>query len=394
MRVIVAIGTRPEAIKMAPVITALRQAQGFEVIVCASGQHRDMLKSGFDIFGIAPDIDLAAMTESGSLNELMSAIVSRFDQTLDDVQPDAVLVHGDTTTASACAMAAFHRRVRVCHVEAGLRTHDFGQPWPEELNRRIVDAIAEDLFAPTKTAKRNLLAENLGQKRIYVTGNTIVDALQSIVAKIKSDSSLRGGFERAFEFLDPGKRLVLVTTHRRENFGQPLRDILAALAKIAALPGIQIVLPVHLNPNVRAPVMSALSGISNIFLTGPADYGSFIWLLDRAALVITDSGGVQEEAPSLGKPVLVMREVTERPEGVEAGYLRLVGTSASAIFDNAKHYLNCAGEDLRGKPNPYGDGHAAQRITAILAGKPALPLNGDLNLSDPLQGSREVRQAS
>jgi UDP-N-acetylglucosamine 2-epimerase (non-hydrolysing) len=359
---------------MAPVIMALRAAPGIEAIVCSSGQHRDMLKSGLDIFGIAPDLDLEAMNEAGSLNALMGTVLQRFDATLAEVKPDIVLVHGDTTTSAACAMAAFHRRVRVGHVEAGLRTRDLTQPWPEEFNRRIADVAADDLFAPTEAAKQNLLAETLGPKRIHVTGNTIVDALQAIVAKIRADESLRGELARAFPPLDPAKRLVLVTTHRRENFGEPLRQILAALVEIAKCPDVEIILPMHLNPNVRGPVSEALSGIANIHLTEPAGYGGFMWLLDRAALVITDSGGVQEEAPSLGKPVLVMRDVTERPEGIAAGFLKLVGTNAERIVASARHYLEAGAADLASRPNPYGDGRAAQRIVAILRGEPPPPL--------------------
>jgi UDP-N-acetylglucosamine 2-epimerase (non-hydrolysing) len=373
MRVIVAIGTRPEAIKMAPVIKALQAASDVEAIVCASGQHRDMLKAGFDIFGIEPDIDLEAMTAASSLNELMSVVIARFDRTLSDLSPDVLLVHGDTTTAAACATAAFHRNIRVGHVEAGLRTHDMTQPWPEEFNRRVVDVVAQDLFAPTVTAKANLLAENLGDKSIHVTGNTIVDALQAIVAMIGNDSGLRDALERKYSFIDPTKRLVLVTTHRRENFGQPLREILNAIMAIARFPDVQIVIPVHLNPNVRGPVTQALSGISNVHLTDPADYASFVWLLDKAALVITDSGGVQEEAPSLGKPVLVMRDVTERPEGIKAGYLRLVGTSAKEIVGNARYYLDGPGMRVGGQPNPYGDGLAATRIVKLLRGEATPP---------------------
>ena len=374
MRVITAIGTRPEAIKMAPVIKALAAAPGIESIVCASGQHRDMLQPVLDIFGIVPGIDLDAMGAGGSLNALMSVVMARFDKTLAEVRPDVVLVHGDTTTSAACAMAAFHRKIRIGHVEAGLRTRDLTQPWPEEFNRRIVDVAARDLFAPTEEAKRNLLAEALGDKNIHVTGNTIVDAVQDVVAKVRADDALRASLEKQYSFLDAKKRLVLVTTHRRENFGDPLREILSALRDIAKLPDVQIVLPMHLNPSVRGPVREALSGISNIHLTEPAGYGGFIWLLDRAALVITDSGGIQEEAPSLGKPVLVMREVTERPEGIAAGFLRLVGTSAPRIVENAKHFLAGTDTGLAGRPNPYGDGRAAERIVAILRGETPPPL--------------------
>ena len=374
MRVITAIGTRPEAIKMAPVIKALAAAPGIESIVCASGQHRDMLQPVLDIFGIVPGSDLDAMGAGGSLNALMSVVMARFDKTLAEVRPDVVLVHGDTTTSAACAMAAFHRKIRIGHVEAGLRTRDLTQPWPEEFNRRIVDVAARDLFAPTEEAKRNLLAEALGDKNIHVTGNTIVDAVQDVVAKVRADDALRASLEKQYSFLDAKKRLVLVTTHRRENFGDPLREILSALRDIAKLPDVQIVLPMHLNPSVRGPVREALSGISNIHLTEPAGYGGFIWLLDRAALVITDSGGIQEEAPSLGKPVLVMREVTERPEGIAAGFLRLVGTSAPRIVENAKHFLAGTDTGLAGRPNPYGDGRAAERIVAILRGETPPPL--------------------
>jgi UDP-N-acetylglucosamine 2-epimerase (non-hydrolysing) len=375
MKVIAAIGTRPEAIKMAPVIAALKAEPGLETIVCASGQHRDMLQSVLDLFGIAPDIDLGAMNAEGSLNRLMSTVMARFDATLAETKPDIVLVHGDTTTSAACALAAFHRGIRIGHVEAGLRTRDLARPWPEELNRRIVDVAARDLFAPTEEARRNLLAEALGEKNIHVTGNTIVDAVLSVAAKLRADGKLRAGLEKAYGFLDPGKRLVLVTTHRRENFGAPLKEILAALRDIATLPDVEIVLPVHLNPGVRQPVREALSGSANIHLTEPMGYGGLIWLLDRAALVLTDSGGIQEEAPSLGKTVLVMREVTERPEGIAAGFIRLVGTSAPGIVENARRTLAGGDAGLAGRPNPYGDGRAAERIVAILHGETPPPFS-------------------
>jgi UDP-N-acetylglucosamine 2-epimerase (non-hydrolysing) len=369
MRILTVIGTRPEAIKMAPVIHGLARAKGIDSVVCSSGQHRDMIKSALDIFGIVPDLDLAAMDAASTLNGLMSVIVERFDRAIDEVKPDVVLVHGDTTTTAACSMAAFHRNIKVGHVEAGLRTRDLTQPWPEEFNRRVTDIVSEYLFAPTESARNNLLAETLGPKRIYVTGNTIVDAL--VIARVRSDGALRAEMESKFGFLDPAKRLVLVTTHRRENFGEPLQNILKALNRIAELPDIQILLPVHLNPNVRGPVREALSGHRNIHLTEPVDYQGFMWLLDRASLIATDSGGIQEEAPSLGKPVLLMREVTERPEGVEAGFIRIVGTSAERIIASAEHYLaSGAMAALEARGNPYGDGRATDRIIAALRGEP------------------------
>ena len=289
-----------------------------------------MLQQVLDLFDIAPDYDLAVMSENQTLNGLASRVIASLDTVIEKEAPSRVLVHGDTTTATAAALAAFHRRVPVGHVEAGLRTRDMHSPWPEEMNRRVVDVVSDLMFVPTARSKANLAKETL-HGRAIVTGNTVIDALLSIKQRIDSDLVLRASLESRFPFLDRSKQMLLVTGHRRESFGQGLRDICTALAQLARRRDLQIVYPVHLNPNVRATVISALGHLPNVFLTAPQDYAGFVWLLERASLVLTDSGGVQEEAPALGKPVLVMRDVTERPEAVLAGTAQLVGTDQDEI---------------------------------------------------------------
>ncbi|MCL4766013.1 MAG: UDP-N-acetylglucosamine 2-epimerase (non-hydrolyzing) [Hyphomicrobiaceae bacterium] len=373
MRVIAVIGTRPEAVKMAPVITALRarSSAGIESLVLSTGQHHELLHPILDVFGIRPDVELSLMRKCHSLNELYSAAVAEIDRVFCELQPDVVLVHGDTTSAAAAAMAAFHRRVSVGHVEAGLRSGDLGQPWPEEMNRRLIDLGAEFHFAPTRAAKARLIGEGVAPASILVTGNTVIDALLSVAARIDCDARMRAALDDKFSFLDGARELVLVTGHRRENFGDGIRDICRALLELSERRGLAIVYPVHLNPNVRKPVIELLGGCRNIHLIPPAGYLEFVYLMMRSSLILTDSGGVQEEAPSLGKPVLVMRNVTERPEAVAAGLARLVGTEPQRIVTAACAALDdpgCTGSQ-RSRASPFGDGFAAQRIADFLAGR-------------------------
>ena len=329
MKVLSVFGTRPEAIKMAPLIKAMQRNAAISSVVCVTGQHRQMLDQVLSLFDIVPDYDLALMTQDQSLNALAGRALMALDDVLDKVKPDRVLVHGDTTTAMAAALAAFHRRIPIGHVEAGLRTRDLSRPWPEEMNRRVVDVVSDLLFAPTSGAKANLAAERLGG-RIVVTGNTVVDALLATVARVKDDTGLQAQLAAQFSYLAADRKLLLVTGHRRESFGSGFNKICVALRRLSGRPDIEMVYPVHLNPNVRGPVLGTLSGRTNIHLVEPLEYVPFVYLMQRAHVVLTDSGGVQEEAPSLGKPVLVMRGVTERPEAVEAGTVHLVGTDPSS----------------------------------------------------------------
>lgn len=362
--ILVVFGTRPEAIKMAPVIKALKASTGIRSIVCSTGQHREMLPPLLDLFNIKPDFDLDVFKAGQNLNALFSTMLVRMSALLEEVRPDRVLVHGDTTTAGASALAAFHLGIPVGHVEAGLRTRNLREPWPEEMNRRLVDLVADQLYAPTETARDNLLAEALGPKRIVVTGNTVIDALLDVNARIETDDALRASLAARFPELDSGKRLILVTGHRRENFGAAFEQFALALRDIAAWPDVQIVYPVHLNPNVQKPVRAILSGIDNVFLIEPVGYLDFIYLMRQSTLIISDSGGIQEEAPSLGKRVLVTRNVTERPEAVAAGTVELVGADRATIVAHASRYLADPAliEAARHIVNPYGDGHAAERI--------------------------------
>jgi len=371
MKVLSIFGTRPEAIKMAPLIKALEAEPGLTSIVCVTGQHRAMLDQVLDLFGIRPDHDLDVMVPNQTLNGLCARVMGALDDLIAMARPDRVLVHGDTTTAMAASLAAVHRQVPVGHVEAGLRTYDLSQPWPEELNRRIVDVASDWLFAPTPCARGNLAGERL-EGRIVVTGNTVIDALRMTAERLHCDTDLRARLDAQFGILRGDRKLLLVTGHRRENFGGGFANICAALAELSLQPGLEIVYPVHLNPNVQGPVREALAGKPNIHLIEPQDYVPFVYLMQRAHLILTDSGGVQEEAPSLGKPVLVMRDVTERPEAVAAGTVRLVGTNASRIVSEATRILDREPVSTTFAPhgNPYGDGDAAARIVAALAGRP------------------------
>ncbi len=361
-------GTRPEAIKMAPVVKKLQATDGVSVDVCVTAQHREMLDQVLQLFNIEPRFDLNVMQPGQDLTDITARIILALRDVLKENQYDRLLVHGDTTTTMAAALAAFYAQVPVGHVEAGLRTGNIYAPWPEEMNRMLVGRIADLHFAPTQSARRNLLAENVAEDRILVTGNTVIDALQQVVTQFETDADLNRRMETRFPFLEVDKRMILVTGHRRENFGAGFENICRALRGISERSGVQIVYPVHLNPNVQEPVQRILGTTSNVHLIEPQDYLPFVWLMQRSSFVITDSGGVQEEAPSLGKPVLVMRETTERPEAVDAGTVRLVGTDADKIQLEALRLVNDsdAYEEMARALNPYGDGKASGRIAAAL----------------------------
>ena len=370
MRVLSIFGTRPEAIKMAPVVKALHDAPEIEALVCVTAQHRHMLDQVLELFEISPDVDLNIMRPNQDLAHITTAVLEGVGQVLDDLKPDRVLVHGDTTTTFAAALASYYRQIPVGHVEAGLRTGDIYAPFPEEMNRRLADAITDIYFAPTKGARDNLLREGCPAEKIFVTGNTVIDSLLHITGKLDQDKDLQNGLDAAYPFLDPKRRLILVTGHRRENFGDGFEHTCHALADLSERDDLQIIYPVHLNPNVREPVMRILDNRDNVHLTEPAEYLPFIRLMQRSHLVITDSGGIQEEAPSLGKPVLVMRSVTERPEAVTAGTVKLVGTDRTTIVTESTRLLddNAAYETMSRAHNPYGDGNAASRIVKEIIG--------------------------
>jgi len=374
--VLAVLGTRPEAIKMAPVIDVFRDcSDDFSVKVCITAQHRELLDPILDVFGIVPDIDLDIMKQGQDLFDITAQVVAKMKTVLDRLTPNLVLVQGDTTTTFAAALAAFYQRIDVGHIEAGLRTYNLYSPYPEEANRQMTTRIARHHFAPTQSNMENLLRENVDADRILVTGNTVIDALYMVLKKIRNDAPLEAAIActlREKGYGDPAtgsRRFILVTGHRRENFGQGFLNICQAIKSIAeAHPGIDIVYPVHLNPNVREPVSRILRGISNIYLIEPLDYTTFVYLMDHAYFVLTDSGGVQEEAPSLGKPALVMRDTTERPEAVNAGTVKIVGTDPDLICHQAETLLTDNGEyDKMSKAhNPYGDGKAALRIAAYI----------------------------
>lgn len=368
MKVLTVFGTRPEAIKMAPVVKALSGDPVFDAKVCVTAQHRQMLDQVLELFDIRPDFDLDLMKPAQDLTDITCYILSGMRQVYQDWRPDIVLVHGDTTTSFAASLSAHYAKIRVGHVEAGLRTFDKYAPWPEEMNRRIAGSLADLHFAPTPSARLNLLQENVSETAIHVTGNTVIDALLEVLRLLREDAVLRSRVEDRFQFIDPAKRLILVTGHRRENFGSGFENICQALADIAARGDVQIVYPVHLNPNVQDPVRRILAETQNVILLEPLDYLPFVYLMDRSSLIITDSGGVQEEAPSLGKPVLVMRNVTERPEAVDAGTVKLVGTDrARIVFETTRLLEDPAAYEVMSRAhNPYGDGMAAGRIRESL----------------------------
>jgi UDP-N-acetylglucosamine 2-epimerase (non-hydrolysing) len=372
MKVLTVIGTRPEAIKLAPVIRELDKRRDVQNAVCVTAQHRQMLDSALELFKIKPEYDLDVMADNQTPAQVAAAILTRLEPILETEQPDWVLVQGDTTTTAAAALAAFYKRVRVGHVEAGLRTLDKWQPFPEEINRRITTAIGDLHFAPTARAKRNLMAEGVSEQNIALTGNTVIDALKW-VAQLPATAAI----EELLLTADlNGQHVILVTAHRRENWGAPLENICQALREIAeARPEVTIVYPVHLNPNIHEPVHRLLGGVSNIILLSPLDYLTTVHLMRRAYIVITDSGGIQEEAPSLGKPVLVLRQVTERPEAVEAGSAKPIGVDRQAIVNEVTRLLDDTGtyERMARAVNPYGDGRASARIVAAMLGEAYLP---------------------
>ncbi|GAA3912620.1 UDP-N-acetylglucosamine 2-epimerase (non-hydrolyzing) [Litoribacillus peritrichatus] len=369
VKVMLVFGTRPEAIKMVPVVHALkRRPDLFKVQVCVTAQHREMLDQVLDLFEITPDFDLDLMLPGQSLGGLTSRALQGLESVFQEQKPDVVLVHGDTTTTFTASLAAFYQQISVGHVEAGLRTHNMYSPWPEEFNRRVTGLVANYHFAPTEKSQNNLLQENVDPVTTLVTGNTVIDALQWVVNKVQSDDNIAALMARQFDFIDETKKLILVTGHRRENFGGGFLNICKAISTIAERDDVQVVYPVHLNPNVQKPVNEILSGFNNVHLIEPQDYLPFVYLMNRAYLILTDSGGVQEEAPSLGKPVLVMRDTTERPEAVEAGTVKLVGTSQEKIEQNVISLLDDidAYKAMSFAHNPYGDGEASERIADFL----------------------------
>ena len=381
-KIMLVFGTRPEAIKMAPLVKEFQKNPSkFETIVCVTGQHRQMLDQVLDIFDIKPDYDLNIMKQGQDLYDVTARVLTGMRDVLKEAQPDVVLVHGDTTTSTAAALAAFYQQIPVGHVEAGLRTHNIYSPWPEEMNRQITGRIATYDFAPTPLSRANLIAEGISEDKITVTGNTVIDALYWVVDKIKNSTELnqeladeltKAGYDTAR--LKDGKKLVLITGHRRENFGDGFISMCKAIKTLTErYPDVDFVYPMHLNPNVRKPIHEVfgenLEGLGNMFFIEPLEYLSFVYLMEKSNIVLTDSGGIQEEAPGLGKPVLVMRDTTERPEALEAGTVKLVGTDydmivneVSALLDNKDHY-----DAMSKAVNPYGDGKACERIVNQLA---------------------------
>ena len=371
-KVLLVFGTRPEAIKMAPLVKAFEKEKSIESRVCVTAQHRKMLDQVLEIFDIQPDYDLNIMKAGQDLFDVTSNVLLGLKDVLNDLSPDVVLVHGDTTTTSSAALASFYNKIKVGHVEAGLRTGDMYSPWPEEANRQITGVLANYHFAPTDTSANNLLKENKNPNDIVVTGNTVIDALFLALDKIEKNDALKSKIIESINSqykLKNDKKIILVTGHRRENFGQGFINICKALKTIALNnPNIDIVYPVHLNPNVQKPVKEILSGVSNIYLINPLQYEEFIYMMNKSYFIITDSGGVQEEAPSLGKPVLVMRDTTERPEAVEAGTVKLVGTHTETIIKEAQKLLKEESEyeKMSKSHNPYGDGKACERIVNFI----------------------------
>ena len=372
-KILLVFGTRPEAIKRAPLVKALQKdTEHFETRVCVTAQHRQMLDQVLEVFGITPEYDLNIMAPNQDLYDITAKVLLGLREVLKDFRPDTVLVHGDTTTSMAASLAAFYMQIPVGHVEAGLRTYNMLSPWPEEMNRQVTDRICTYYFAPTEQSRANLLQENIDAKKIFITGNTVIDALLMAVDIISTTAGVKE--KMAKELQEKGytvgdREYILVTGHRRENFGDGFLHICKAIKELAALhPEMDIVYPVHLNPNVQKPVYELLSGLSNVYLISPLDYLPFIYAMQHSTLLLTDSGGVQEEAPSLGKPVLVMRDTTERPEAVEAGTVKLVGTNAEAIVSNVTALLldKEMYKRMSETHNPYGDGQACERIIAAL----------------------------
>ena len=369
-KILIVFGTRPEAIKLAVLIRTLRNDKRFKIKICVTAQHRSMLDDVLELFEIIPDYDLNIMEAEISLNNTVIKILSGVDKILQKFDPDVVLIQGDTTTVLTAGLASYYRQISIAHIEAGLRTGDIYSPWPEEGNRKITSSITQYHFAPTLSAQNNLLKESINSSTIFVTGNTVIDALFWARDKLKKDKNLKEKLDKDFSFIDPSKRIILVTGHRRESFGIGFKNICEALMEIAKInKDVQIIFPVHLNPNVKKPVNEKLKNIENIILIQPLNYIKFQYLMAKAFIILTDSGGIQEEAPSLGKPVLVMRDVTERPEAVEAGTVKLVGTDIKKIIDSVSDLLNNENEykKMSLSHNPYGDGQACSRIIEILA---------------------------
>ncbi|KZN51385.1 UDP-N-acetylglucosamine 2-epimerase (non-hydrolyzing) [Pseudoalteromonas luteoviolacea] len=372
VKVLTVFGTRPEAIKMAPLVHALAKDERFDAKVCVTAQHREMLDQVLELFKITPDYDLNLMKAGQTLPEVTSRILLELTPVLKEFKPDVVLVHGDTATTFAASLAAYYEKIAVGHVEAGLRTGNIYSPWPEEANRKLTGALAKYHFAPTETSKHNLLSENYSDENIFVTGNTVIDALLMIKSKIENDADLSSTLAAQFPFLDESKKLILVTGHRRESFGGGFERICEALAQTAKKhPETQILYPVHLNPNVQEPVKRILADVDNVHLIEPQQYLPFVYLMNRAHIILTDSGGIQEEAPSLGKPVLVMRDTTERPEAVDAGTVKLVGTDVDLISSSLTELLTNKSSYIKMSRahNPYGDGNACCRIIDRLLGQ-------------------------
>lgn len=368
-KVMVVFGTRPEAIKMAPVVHAIQAHPELEAQVVVTAQHRQMLDQVLTIFDIKPDADLDIMQPGQTLPDVTARIVQGMTPVLQKLKPDIVLVHGDTSTTLSTALASFYAQIPLGHVEAGLRTGNMQAPWPEEMNRRLTAPLCTLHFAPTSRSQDNLLREGMAPDAIHVTGNTVIDALLEVDARLRDDASLHESMQQRFPFLDSSRKLVLVTGHRRENFGDGFERICKALANVAQRSDVQVVYPVHLNPNVQEPVHRLLSHLPNVHLIEPQDYLPFVYLMQQSYLILTDSGGVQEEAPSLGKPVLVMRDTTERPEAVDAGTVKLVGTDDARIACELQILLNDpqAYSRMSEAHNPYGDGLSARRIADIIA---------------------------
>ena len=371
IRIMTVFGTRPEAIKLGPIVKALQAEPGVELTVCTTGQHREMLKQVLDLFEITPDMDLAVMTPGQTLTDITGRVLDKLSPMLAERPLDWLLVQGDTTTAFAAGLAAFYAKIPVAHVEAGLRSGDIYQPFPEEVNRKMVSAFAALHFAPTTETRDNLLKEGIAAEGIKVTGNSVIDALLYFQGRLESDRELAKGFEDRFDFLDPTKRLILVTGHRRENFDGGIDRMCAALLDIAGRGDVQLVYPVHPNPKVREPVGRILANQDGIHLLDPLDYMPFVYMMTRAEIILTDSGGIQEEAPALGKPVLVTRETTERPEGVAAGTAKLVGTDRERIVSELTELLDDqdAYNAMSRAHNPYGDGQTSARIVKALVAR-------------------------
>lgn len=369
VRNLIVFGTRPEAIKMAPLVEGFKNS-GLDYRVCVTAQHRQMLDQVLELFEIIPDYDLDIMSSKQTLSTVTSSILEKIQPVIEDYRPTTIFVHGDTATTLATALAAYYNQVDIAHVEAGLRTHNIYSPWPEEGNRKLTGALTKYHFAPTNSTRANLLAEGVNTDDIYITGNTVIDALFLACKKIDDSQSLQDKYEQEFGYLKD-KKIVLITGHRRENFGDGFENICAAIAELSELfSDIHFVYPVHLNPNVREPVNRWLKDKENVHLIEPLDYLAFVYLMRQSYLILTDSGGIQEEAPSLGKPVLVMRDTTERPEAVEAGTVKLVGASKQSIVDNVKLLINETAiyQQMSEAHNPYGDGTAVQKIIKIIEG--------------------------